>query len=82
MQEEMGQFKRNEVWDLVTRPKDVNINGTIEYELWYTHDSTSNLMDCYDVGEEYIATGNSFSQQVWIKKSDERLWCLTGWYII
>ncbi|MCI85594.1 gag-pol polyprotein, partial [Trifolium medium] len=25
MQEELEQFKRNEVWDLVPRPKDVNV---------------------------------------------------------
>ncbi|MCI04823.1 gag-pol polyprotein, partial [Trifolium medium] len=28
MQEELEQFKRNEVWDLVPRPKDVNVIGT------------------------------------------------------
>ncbi|PNY11358.1 gag-pol polyprotein, partial [Trifolium pratense] len=28
MQEELGQFKRNEVWDLVPRPEDANVIGT------------------------------------------------------
>ncbi len=28
MQEELGQFKRNEVWDLVHRPENVNVIGT------------------------------------------------------
>src|SRR6266516_6124535 len=28
MQEELNEFKRNEVWDLVPRPKGVNIIGT------------------------------------------------------
>ncbi|MCI52487.1 gag-pol polyprotein, partial [Trifolium medium] len=28
MQEELGQFKRNEVWDLVPRPENVNVIGT------------------------------------------------------
>ena len=28
MQEELNQFKRNEVWDLVPRPKDLNVIGT------------------------------------------------------
>jgi hypothetical protein len=28
MQEELNQFKRSEVWDLVPRPKDVNVIGT------------------------------------------------------
>ena len=28
MQEELGQFERNQVWDLVPRPKDVNVIGT------------------------------------------------------
>ncbi|GAU48712.1 hypothetical protein TSUD_281050 [Trifolium subterraneum] len=28
MQEELGQFKRNEVWDLVLRPENVNVIGT------------------------------------------------------
>jgi len=28
MQEELNQFKRNEVWELVQRPKNVNVIGT------------------------------------------------------
>ncbi|MCI57240.1 gag-pol polyprotein, partial [Trifolium medium] len=28
MQDELEQFKRNEVWDLVPRPKNVNVIGT------------------------------------------------------
>jgi hypothetical protein len=28
MQEELGQFIRNEVWDLVPRPKKMNVIGT------------------------------------------------------
>ena len=28
MQEELGQFKRNEVWELVPRPEGVNVIGT------------------------------------------------------
>ena len=28
MQEELGQFRRNEVWELVSRPDDVNVIGT------------------------------------------------------
>ena len=28
MQDELGQFKRNEVWDLVPRPEGVNVIGT------------------------------------------------------
>jgi len=28
MQEELNQFKRSEVWDLVPRPKDLNVIGT------------------------------------------------------
>ena len=28
MQEELGQFERNDVWDLVPRPSDVNVIGT------------------------------------------------------
>src|SRR4030066_2205848 len=28
MQEELGQFRRNEVWELVPRPDDVNVIGT------------------------------------------------------
>ena len=28
MQEELGQFIRNEVWDLVPRPKGMNVIGT------------------------------------------------------
>ena len=48
MQEELGQFTRNEVYDLVARPKDANINGTTKFELWYTHDSTASLMGYCD----------------------------------
>ena len=35
------------------RPKDANVNGTIEFELWYTHDSIASLMgycDAYQAG--------------------------------
>ena len=28
MQEELGQFKRNEVWELVPRPEGINVIGT------------------------------------------------------
>ncbi|CAM8968870.1 unnamed protein product [Rhodiola kirilowii] len=28
MQEELGEFQRNDVWDLVPRPDDVNVIGT------------------------------------------------------
>jgi hypothetical protein len=28
MQEELNQFKRSEVWDLVPRPNDINVIGT------------------------------------------------------
>ena len=42
------QFTRNEVWDLVPRPKDANVSEIIELELCYTHDFTTSLKGSYD----------------------------------
>ena len=49
------------------RPKDVNVNGTIKFELWYTHDSTTNLKSSYDTEAEYIVVSRSCSRIIWIK---------------
>ena len=61
MQEELGKFTRNEVWDLVPRLKDANVSETIEFELWYTHDSTASLNDSYDAEAEYIVASRNYS---------------------
>ena len=61
MYEELRQFTRNEVWDLVPRLKDANVSETIKFELWYTHDSTANLNDSYDAEAEYIVASSNCS---------------------
>ncbi|KAK2442880.1 putative mitochondrial protein [Trifolium repens] len=56
MQEELNQFERSEVWDLVPRPEDVNVigtkwvyknksdmNGTSDYGIMYSHCENSTL---------------------------------------
>ena len=48
-------------------PKDANVNETIEFELWYTHDSTTSLKGSYDAKAEYIAVSSSYSKLTWIK---------------
>ena len=68
MQEEYGQFTRNEVCDLVPRPKYENVSKTIEFELWYTQDLTTSLNGSYDVEAKYIVTNSSYSPVIWIKK--------------
>ena len=67
MQEELGKFTRNKVWALLPRPKDANVSKTTEFELWYTHDSTTSLKGSYDVEAEDIAASSSWSQLIWIK---------------
>ena len=54
MQDELGQFKRNEVWDLMPSPKDADVSETTKFELWYTHDSIASLKGSYDTKAEYI----------------------------
>ena len=67
MQEELEQFTRNEVWDLMPRLKYANVNRTTEFELWYTHDSTAGLKGCCDAEADYIVVGIIYSQLIWIK---------------
>ena len=49
------------------RPQDGNICKTTKFELWYTHDSTTNLKGSYDAEAEYIATSSNCSHLIWIK---------------
>ena len=44
------------------------VNGTIEFGLWYSHDSTTTLMGYYDVD--------------WASNSDDRKSTLSGFFFL